>query len=77
MGAMKNAYNVLVGELEGKGSLGRPRCKREDNIRTDITERGWEGVDWIHLVQDRNLWRDLVNTVMNLRLPVKVGNLNS
>jgi hypothetical protein len=41
----------------------------EDNIRTDLTKIGWEGVDWMHLVQDRDWWLVVVNTVMNLRVP--------
>jgi len=51
-----------------KKPLGRPRSRWEDNIKMDLEEVGWEGVDWIHLAQDRDQWRDLVNTVMNLRL---------
>jgi len=58
----------LVGRPEGKRPLGVCRCRREDNIRTDIREVGWEGVDWIHLAQDRNQWLPLLNTVMNLRV---------
>jgi hypothetical protein len=46
----------------------------EDNIRMDLRELGWEGVDWIHLVQDRDQWRTLVNTAMNLRVPKKAAN---
>jgi hypothetical protein len=41
----------------------------EDNIKIDLKEIGWEGVDWMHLTQDRDQWRNLVNTVMNLRVP--------
>jgi hypothetical protein len=51
---------------EGKGLLGRPRRRRDDNVRMDVRGTGWEGVDWIYLAQDRDQWRDLVNTVMNL-----------
>jgi hypothetical protein len=47
----------LVRKLEGRRPLGRPRHKWEDNIRRDLTEIGWEGVDWIHLVQDRRSGR--------------------
>jgi hypothetical protein len=54
-----------VGKPEGKGALGRPRRRREDNIRTDLREIGWGGMDWIDLAQDRAL----VNTVMNHRVP--------
>jgi hypothetical protein len=56
MGGMRNAYIVLVGKPEGKRSLGRPRCRWEDNIKRDLKEIGWKGVDCIHLVQDRDQW---------------------
>jgi hypothetical protein len=59
----------LVGKAEGKISLRRPRCKWEHNIRTDLAEVGWGDVIWIDLVQDRDRWRDLVNSVLNLRVP--------
>jgi hypothetical protein len=58
-----------VGKLEGKKPLGRPRWKLEDNIKTDLREIGWDCVDWIDLAHDRDQWRALVNTVMNLRAP--------
>jgi hypothetical protein len=54
-------------ELEKKKVLGRPKCRWEYNVRTDRREIVWEVVDWIQLAQDRDQWRDLVNTVMNLR----------
>jgi hypothetical protein len=57
---MKSAYKILVG---------KPRRRWEDNIRMDLRETGWEDVDWIHLVQDRDQWQALVNTVMDLRVP--------
>jgi len=69
MGKMRNAYNILVGKPERKRSVGRPRCRGEDNIRMGLREIGWEDVDWIHLAQHRNQWRALLNTVMNLRVP--------
>jgi hypothetical protein len=50
---MRNAYNIVVGKPEGKSPLGRPRCRWEDNIRMDVREIGWEGVDWMHLVKNR------------------------
>jgi len=50
----RNAQNILVGKLAGKRSLGRPRSRQDDNIRMDLTERGWECVDWIHLAQVRD-----------------------
>jgi hypothetical protein len=66
---VKNAYNALVGEPEGKRPLGRPRRRWEDNIKIDLRETGFGDVDWIHLAQDRDRWRALVNTIMNLRVP--------
>jgi hypothetical protein len=53
----------------GKEPLGRPRRRWVDNIRTDLGEVGWGDVDWIGLAQDRNRWRALVNSVLNLRVP--------
>jgi hypothetical protein len=66
---IKNVYKIFVGKPEGKRPLGRPRRRWDDNIRKDLQEIRWEGVDWIHLAQDRDQWRALVNTVMNLRVP--------
>jgi hypothetical protein len=59
----------LVGKTEGKIPLGRPRRRWVDNIKMDLGEIGWDGRDWIGLAQDRDQWRALVNTVMNLRVP--------
>jgi hypothetical protein len=67
-GEMRNAYRILVGEPEGKRPLGRSRRRWED-IRMDLREIGWGGMDWIDLAQDRDKWRTLVNTVMNLQVP--------
>jgi hypothetical protein len=53
------------GDPEGKRPLGGPRPRWEDNIRMDLKEMIWEGVDWIDLAQDRGKWRAVVNTVMN------------
>jgi hypothetical protein len=50
----RNSYKVLVGELEGRSQLGRPRHRWEDNIRMDLMEGGWEDADWMHLTQDRD-----------------------
>jgi hypothetical protein len=67
MGEKRNAYRLLVGKSEGKRPLGRPRCRWVDNIRMDLGEVGWGDVDWSGLAQDRNRWRALVNSVLNLR----------
>jgi hypothetical protein len=68
-GGVKCAYNILVGRPEGRRPLGRPRRRWEGNIKMNLSEIGFEDVDWIHLAQDRDRWRALVNTVMNLRVP--------
>jgi hypothetical protein len=65
----RNAYRILVGKPEGKRPLGRPRGRCVNNIKMDLREIGWDGMDWIALAQDGNNWRALVNTVMNLRVP--------
>jgi hypothetical protein len=62
-------YRVLVGKPEGKRSLGTPRCSWEDNIKIDLQEVGFGGIDWIWLAQDRDKWRAFMNAVMNLRVP--------
>jgi hypothetical protein len=69
MGEKRNAKRILVGKPEGKRPLGRPTHKWADNIRMDLREIGWSGMDWIYLAQDRDQWRALVNTVLNLRVP--------
>jgi hypothetical protein len=69
MGEKRNAYRILVGKPEGKRPLGRLRRRWVDNIKMDLGEVGWDGVDWIDLAQDRDRWRAYVNTVMNLRVP--------
>jgi hypothetical protein len=58
-----------MGKPEGKSPLGKPRSRWMDNMKMDLLEMGWGGVDWIGLAQDRDKWRDLVNSVMNLRIP--------
>jgi hypothetical protein len=65
----RNAYRLLVGKPEGKRPLGRPRRRWVANIKRDLEEVGWGDVDWIGLAQDRNRWRALVNSVLNLRVP--------
>jgi hypothetical protein len=69
MGETKNAYRILVGKPEGKIPLGRPRRRRVDNIKMDLREIGWDGMDRIKLAQDRYQWRAFVNKVMNLWVP--------
>jgi hypothetical protein len=60
---------ILVGNPEGKSSIGRPRRRLEDNIEMDLGEKEWGGMDWIDLGQYWDQWRALVNTVINLRAP--------
>jgi hypothetical protein len=69
MGEKRNTYRLLVGKPEGKRQLGRLRRRWVDNIRIDLGEVGWGDVDWIDLAKDRNRWRALVNSVLNLRVP--------
>jgi hypothetical protein len=65
----RNVYRLLVGKPEGRRPEGRPTRRWLDNIRLDLLELGWGDVDWIGLVQDRNRWRALRNSVLNLRVP--------
>jgi hypothetical protein len=68
VGETKNAYRIMVGKPVGKRPLGRPRRRWVDSIEMDLREIGSDGMDWIKLAQDRDQWRALVNTVMNLRV---------
>jgi hypothetical protein len=68
MGEERNVYRVLMGKPEGKRPLERPRHRWEDGMSMDLREIGWGSVEWIQLAQDRDLWRALANTVMNLRV---------
>ena len=72
MGKGRGIYRVLVGKPDGKRSLGRPRQRKED-IKIDIKEMSWEGMDWIDLAQDRDKWQALVNAVMDFRVPYNAG----
>jgi hypothetical protein len=65
----RNTFRLLVRKPEGNRPLGRPRRRWVDNIMMDLREIGWAGVCWIVLAQDRDKWRGLVNSVMNLRVP--------
>jgi hypothetical protein len=62
-----------MGKPEGKRPLGRPRRRWVDNIKIDLREIRWNGMYWIDLAQDRDKWRAVVNTVMNLRDPYNAG----
>jgi hypothetical protein len=65
----RNAYRILVAKPEGKRPLGRPIQRWVDNIKMDLRDVGWDGVDWIDMAQDRDQWRAFVNMVLNLRVP--------
>jgi hypothetical protein len=67
--AKRNAYRMLVGNPEEKRTLGRPKSSCVDNIKRDLRKIVLGGMDWIDLAQDREQWRDLVNTAMNHRVP--------
>ena len=69
MGQVKAVHRVLEGKPEGKRPLGRPRRRWGDNIKMDLREVGGGFEDWMELVEDRNRWRALVGTVMNLGVP--------
>jgi hypothetical protein len=69
MGQKRNAYMILVGKPEGKRPPRIPRRRWVNNIKMDLREIGWDGMDWIDLAQNRDQWKALVNTVMNLRVP--------
>ena len=73
MGQGRGVYRVLVGKSEGKRPLGRPRRRWEDNIKMDLQEVGRGCGDWKELAQDRDRWRALVSTSMNLRVPYMRG----
>jgi hypothetical protein len=69
MGKLRGAYNILVGKPEGRRPLRRPRHRWKENIKIYLGEMGFGNVDLIHLAQDRDRWRALVNMVMNLQVP--------
>jgi hypothetical protein len=69
MGEERGVHRVLVGKLEGKGPMDRPRCRWKDNIRMDLQEVRCGSMDWIGLAQDRERWREILNAVMNFRVP--------
>jgi hypothetical protein len=69
MGEKRKAYRILVGKPEGKKPLWRPRSRWVNNIKMNLREIGWDGMDWIDLAQDRDHCRAVVNTVINFRVP--------
>jgi len=73
MGVGRGVHRVLVGKPEGKRQLGRPRRRWEDTIKMDLQKVGGGCGDWMDLAQDRDRWRALVSTVMNLRVPKMRG----
>ena len=73
MGKGTDLYKVFVGRPEGKGPLGRPRHRGEDNIKMCLKELRWGGLDWIDLAQDRDRWQAVVKAVMNFLIPLNAG----
>jgi hypothetical protein len=69
MEAKRIAYGILVGKPEGIRTLRKPGCRWVNNIKMDLRVIGWDGMDWIYLTRDKDHWRALVNTVMDLRVP--------
>jgi hypothetical protein len=65
----RNAYRLFVEKPKGRMPLGRPRHRWLDNIKMDLVDDEWGDVDWIGLAQDRDRWRTLVNSVLNLQVP--------
>jgi hypothetical protein len=68
LGEDRKVYKVLVGKLQGKRPVGRPRRRWEDGIRMDLREIGLGDMDWIRLAQDRDRWQGVVSAVMNLQV---------
>jgi hypothetical protein len=73
MGEKSNSYRILVGKPEGKGPSGRTRRWWVGNIKMDLREIEWGGMDWMDLAQDTDRWRVLVNTVMNFGFHKMLG----
>ena len=69
MGEDRGVHRVLVGKPEGKGPLGRPRRRWEDNIKMALQEAGGGRGDWMELAQDRDRWRALMGTLRDFRVP--------
>jgi hypothetical protein len=72
-GEERNTYGVLMGAPEEREPLGRPRHRWKNGIKMNIRAIDWGNMDWIHLVQDRNQWRTLMNMVISFRVPQNVG----
>jgi hypothetical protein len=68
MGEYRKVYMVLVGKPEGRRPLGRPRRRWEYDVRMDLREIGFGGVDWFRLAEEKDRWRAVVSAVMNLRV---------
>jgi hypothetical protein len=68
-GEKMNSYSILARKPDGTRPLGRPRRRWVDNSKMNLREIGWGDIEWIDLAQDRDQWRALVKTVMNLRFP--------
>jgi hypothetical protein len=68
MGEVRNAYKIFVGNLEGNRPHGRPKCEWDGNVRKYLRAIGWEGVELMHLAQDGDQWRSVVNIVMKFRV---------
>jgi hypothetical protein len=77
MGEKRSAYRLLVEKPEGKRPQGRPRRKWMANISMNLVEVGWGDVGWIRRTQDRERWRALVNSVLNLRVSQNAAKLSS
>jgi len=73
MGEERVVHRFLVGKPEGKRPFGRPRRRWEDNLKMDLLEVGGGSGDWMELAQDRDRWRAIVSTVMNIRVPKMRG----
>jgi hypothetical protein len=69
VGDRRESYGVFVGTANGKRPLGRPKYRWEDNIKINVQEVGWGGMDWFDLAQDRDAQWAVTNSVMNLRVP--------
>ena len=67
-------YGGVVRKREGNSLLRRSRRRWEDDIEMDLKESGWDGVDWIYLAEGRDIWRDVMSTVLNLRVSINAGN---